>query len=103
MRRALVTSVAVAMLAALARAEPPPQAPKLDPGEAQPAPDDAPARRLPAVTTICRDPGNGKCWSEAGDRDCARGRVFRVVVAGSKDVAAALAACRAPATTPPPP
>jgi hypothetical protein len=56
-----------------------------------------PARRLPAVTTVCQDAARG-CWSEAGEHDCRSAAtpgatVFRVVIAA--DAADALAACRA--------
>jgi len=63
---------------------------------------DAPARRLPAVTTVCRRPGTTTCWTEPGEAPCARGEPFRVVIdePGRSDVAAALAACRRPPTPP---
>ena len=58
---------------------------------------EAPARRLPAVVTVCQDATRG-CWSEAGEHDCRSATtpgatVFRIVIA--KDTAAALAECQA--------
>jgi hypothetical protein len=60
--------------------------------------DDAPARRLPAVTTVCRAPDATRCWTEPGEGACRDGAVFRIVIdePGRSDVAAALAECRRP-------
>jgi len=66
------------------------------------AADDAPARRLPSVATVCRDRGAGRCWSEPGESRCGGGDVFRIVIAGA-DVEVALAECRrTPEPTTPP-
>jgi hypothetical protein len=59
------------------------------------AEDDAPARRLPAVTTVCREPGTLRCWTEPGEGRCAGNDVFRIVISGA-DVETALADCRRP-------
>jgi hypothetical protein len=56
-------------------------------------PPDAPARKLPAVTTVCRAPATRRCWTEPGEGHCADGEVFRIVIAGA-DVETALASCR---------
>jgi hypothetical protein len=60
--------------------------------------EDAPARRLPRVTTVCRTPDATRCWTEPGESTCRDGTVFRIVIdePGRSDVAAALADCRRP-------
>jgi hypothetical protein len=63
------------------------------------AENDAPARKLPPVTTVCRAPGTQRCWSEPGESRCTAGEVFRIVIAGT-DVATALADCRRPPDAP---
>jgi hypothetical protein len=63
------------------------------------AEDDAPARKLPAVTSVCRTPGTQRCWSEPGESRCADGELFRIVIAGA-DVGTALADCRRPPDAP---
>jgi hypothetical protein len=63
--------------------------------------DDAPARKLPAVTTVCRVPATPRCWTEPGEGRCAGGDVFRIVIAGA-DVEAALVSCRQSPDTPRP-
>ena len=62
------------------------------------AADGEPARRLPAVTTVCRTSDAARCWSEPGESACRDGAVFRIVIdePGRSDVAAALADCRRP-------
>ena len=59
---------------------------------------DAPARRLPPVTTVCRDRRTHACWKEAGESRCPMGEVFRIVIdePGRTDVATALDDCRTP-------
>jgi hypothetical protein len=59
---------------------------------------EAPARRLPPVTTVCRDVRAHTCWTEAGESRCPTGEVFRIVIAGPgrTDVATALDDCRKP-------
>jgi hypothetical protein len=63
---------------------------------------DTPARRLPAVTTVCRAVDATHCWTERGDSQCADARVFRIVIdePDRSDVAQALADCRRPADAP---
>ncbi len=65
--------------------------------------DDEPARKLPAVTTICRAKDASRCWTEPGESRCGDGDVFRIVIdePGRSDVAQALADCRRPAGAPP--
>jgi hypothetical protein len=63
------------------------------------AEDDAPARKLPPVTTVCRTPGTQRCWREDGESRCPNGEVFRIVIAGA-DVDTALADCRRPPDAP---
>ena len=57
------------------------------------AADDAPARKLPAVTTVCRSPAEKRCWTEPGEGRCDGGQPFRIVIAGA-DVETTLANCR---------
>jgi hypothetical protein len=59
---------------------------------------DAPARRLPPVTTVCRATDATRCWTEPGESTCRDGAVFRIVIdePGRSDVAAALVDCRRP-------
>jgi hypothetical protein len=63
---------------------------------------DTPARRLPAVTTVCRATDATRCWTEPGESRCASGAVFRIVIdePGRSDVAQALADCRKPSDAP---
>jgi len=63
--------------------------------------DDAPARKLPAVTTVCRARAPQRCWTEPGEGRCAGGEVFRIVIAGA-DVETALVSCRQPPDVPRP-
>jgi hypothetical protein len=56
-----------------------------------------PARRLPAVVTICQDAARG-CWSESGEHGCRSAAtpaatVFRIVIVS--DASEAVAACKA--------
>lgn len=64
--------------------------------------DTEPARRLPAVATVCRSEDGARCWREAGEGPCEGGRVFRVVIdePGRSDVETALADCRRPPDAP---
>ena len=64
-------------------------------GLALAAADETPARRLPAVTTVCRAPATTRCWTEPGESSCKGAEVFRIVIVGA-DVEAALADCRRP-------
>jgi hypothetical protein len=57
------------------------------------AAEDAPARKLPAVTTVCRAPAAKRCWTEPGEARCDGGEPFRIVIAGA-DVETTLAHCR---------
>jgi hypothetical protein len=63
---------------------------------------DEPARRLPAVTTVCRAADASRCWTEPGESRCAAGAVFRIVIdePGRPDVSQGLADCRKPAGAP---
>ena len=63
---------------------------------------DPPARRLPAVTTVCRATDGSRCWTEPGESRCTSAAVFRIVIdePGRSDVAQALADCRKPADAP---
>ena len=87
---------ALLLAAALSHAEDTPR-PRPLTDTTVPAPGvEEPARRLPAVVTVCQHAARG-CWSEAGEHDCRSAAtpdatVFRVVIA--KDATEALAACR---------
>jgi hypothetical protein len=94
--RRACTAAVVLLASALARADDAPRLRPLTEATVPPPHAEEPARRLPAVVTVCQDAARG-CWSEAGEHDCRSAvtpgaTVFRVVIAA--DAPAALTACR---------
>jgi hypothetical protein len=88
-----------------AAADSPPRAPKLPiaPGSPTGPVVDEPAREIPEVTTVCRDPAVPRCWTVAGESTCVTPSApaagpFRTVIGGPSgdDATRALAECLAP-------
>lgn len=42
-------------------------------------------REVPALATVCRDAGSGRCWALPGSQPCAGAEVFLVVPAAATD------------------
>jgi hypothetical protein len=90
-----MTALVLILLAATLASEAPRARTLGDDPPPAPGLETEPARPLPRTRAICRDDATHRCWTAPREADCApAGRLYRLVVDSSDDVADALAGCR---------